>query len=510
MSGLTNGRSYTFEVRAVNALGASEAAAVRAVAGRFDRVTGLWLEGFAGTVAGHLLERVHERLAAPRRAGARVRLAGRAMDGAGVASAPADAWSRDAPSRWRHLRSTGGEAGGHRGARALTGRDLLTAGTAFELTGGAPHGGSTAVWASAAWHGFARGADGVSLDGGAGTALLGADHASGRWTTGLALAHSRGDARYSGSGRGEVESSLTALHPYVAHALSDRLSVWGAAGYGTGTLRLAPAGGVAVETGIDLAMAALGARATLRPAVPGRLGLALESDALWLRAGSDAAPGLAAGDVGVTRVRLGLEGTQTKRFRRRSTLTRRFELGLRHDAGEAEGGVGADIGGGLSLRNASGALALDLSGRMVLAHADGDLREWAVAGSMVLDPRPGSRRGLSLSVRPSVGASAADGAAERSGWEAVAGREPHTGAGGRRLDAELAYGVALSGGPLVGVPHAGLGLSDTGREYTLGWRLEWARPSRGQLADLGVSVRRRHGAGRAHEDRIGLGLALRW
>lgn len=340
--------------------------------------------------------------------------------------------------------------------------------------------------------------------------MLGADYASGRWTTGLALAHSRGDGSYAGGGSGEVESSLTALHPYVVHALSDRLSVWGAGGYGTGTLRLAPAGGAAVETDIGLAMAALGARATLRPAASDGLGLALETDALWLRASSEAASGLASDDVGVTRLRLGLEGSQAKRFRRRSTLTRSFALGLRHDGGDAEGGVGADIGGALSLRNASGALAVDLSGRMLLAHAGSGFREWGVSGSVVFDPRPHSRRGLSLSVRPSVGAQAAHDAAPWSEREAMTGWEPEAGAGGRRLDTEIAYGVALSGGPLVGVPHAALGLSETGREYTLGWRLEWARPSRGQLADFGLSMRRREDTGRAPEHRLGLDLTLHW
>ena len=123
-----------------------------------------------------------------------------------------------------------------RGVRALTERELLSGGTAFELSGArsAARGGNGTVWGSAAYFGFARGSDGVSVDGGASTAMLGADYASGRWTSGLALAHSRGAGSYAGSGGGEVESSLTALHPYVVHAVTDRLSVWGVGGYGKG------------------------------------------------------------------------------------------------------------------------------------------------------------------------------------------------------------------------------------------------------------------------------------
>ena len=39
-----------------------------------------------------------------------------------------------------------------------------------------------------------------------------------------------------------------------------------------------------------------------------------------------------------------------------------------------------------------------------------------------------------------------------------------------RLDAELGYGLPVLGS-LTGTPYAGLGLSDGGRDYRLGWRL---------------------------------------
>ena len=330
---------------------------MRAVAGRFDLVTGMWLEGFASTVAGHLLDRVHERLAAPHRVGARVSLAGRAMGG-GVRSGRADVGSRDDASQW-HSPAMGVDVEDRRGVRALTERELLSGGTAFELSGArsAARGGNGTVWGSAAYFGFARGSDGVSVDGGASTAMLGADYASGRWTSGLALAHSRGAGSYAGSGGGEVESSLTALHPYVVHAVTDRFSVWGVGGYGKGTLTLAPAGSAAVETDIGLAMAAFGARGTLLSAATDGFDLALETDGLWLQASSDAVSGLASNEVGATRVRLGLEGSQARRFRKRSTLTRGLEVGLRHDGGDAQGGLGVDLGGGLLLRNPAKGLA---------------------------------------------------------------------------------------------------------------------------------------------------------
>ena len=37
-------------------------------------------------------------------------------------------------------------------------------------------------------------------------------------------------------GSGDVASSLTGVHPYVAYTLSDRVGLWGMVGYGSGDL----------------------------------------------------------------------------------------------------------------------------------------------------------------------------------------------------------------------------------------------------------------------------------
>ena len=40
-----------------------------------------------------------------------------------------------------------------------------------------------------------------------------------------------------------------------------------------------------------------------------------------------------------------------------------------------------------------------------------------------------------------------------------------------RFDAEVGYGMALLGDRFTGTPNVGFGLSDTAREYRMGWRL---------------------------------------
>ena len=40
-----------------------------------------------------------------------------------------------------------------------------------------------------------------------------------------------------------------------------------------------------------------------------------------------------------------------------------------------------------------------------------------------------------------------------------------------RLEAGIGFGLAMFGGAFTGTPHAGFGLSETGRDYRIGWRL---------------------------------------
>ena len=184
--------------------------------------------------------------------------------------------------------------------------------------------------------------------------MLGADWTLGRGTAGLVLSHARGEGGYrSPQGNGEVASTLTGIYPWGRHAVSERLSLWGVAGYGAGTLTLTPEGMAPIETGMDLAMAAIGGRSVLvKPPEDGGVELAATSDALVVRTTSDAVRGsagsLAASEAEVTRVRLGLEGTWHGIEAGGGAFVPSFEIGVRHDGGDAETGFGVDIGAGLA------------------------------------------------------------------------------------------------------------------------------------------------------------------
>ena len=60
--------------------------------------------------------------------------------------------------------------------------------------------------------------------------------------------------RNTGPARGDLEQTLTSIHPYLRYAVTDRLDVWGLVGYGWGDLDLAQATGGTYETDAQLLM----------------------------------------------------------------------------------------------------------------------------------------------------------------------------------------------------------------------------------------------------------------
>ena len=80
--------------------------------------------------------------------------------------------------------------------------------------------------------------------------------------------------------------------------VTDRVTVWGAAGYGAGTLTLTPDGKSTYEADMDLAMAAAGLRGVVVEAPPeGGPELAVKTDAMAVRTSSEATEDSAGGKL---------------------------------------------------------------------------------------------------------------------------------------------------------------------------------------------------------------------
>ena len=194
-----------------------------------DKMPKAWLARFGRTVAEQVLDAVGARVdggAAPTRValGGQEMLLGdaawEALDGdlepgggPSLADRRGDPWKRgeDSPRETSmselllassfHMASAEGETGGPRWS--LWGRGARTS---FDGAEGA-----------------------LTLTGDVTTGLVGADYESGRFLVGVALALSSGDGTYEESGvKGEVESSLAGVYPYLRYAVSERLSRSGA------------------------------------------------------------------------------------------------------------------------------------------------------------------------------------------------------------------------------------------------------------------------------------------
>ena len=268
-------------------------------------------------------------------------------------------------------------------------------------------------------------------------------------------------------------------------AVNDQVSAWAALGYGAGDLTFQPEDGDPVRTALSLALGAVGLRGeVLRPLEAGGLSLAVKGDVRVTRTSSKAAGDtmvgrLMAAEADVWRVRAGVEGARNFMANDDAwaTVTPSFEVGVRLDGGDAETGFGADVGGGVALVDPGRGVTLEMKARALAAHEAEGLREWGASAALAWEPRPQSGRGLSLLLTQSWGASSSGGMDALLSRDTLVGlAASDTAPAGRRLEAELGYGMTVFGGDFTATPNAGLTLTEDGRDWRLGWRLAPAWP----------------------------------
>ena len=479
-----------------------------------DALQQAWLSRFGRTVGGHVTDAVSGRLVDGLTPGAHATVAGQAVDltrtedGKALAdllAVLAQRFGAQAPANDEDLFSRSGLGGGPTSpasslspstagtapspAQSMTGRELLL-GSSFHVAGdGDGAGPGLAAWGRATQGRFDGVADSdtgeMRLDGEVLTGTLGTDADWGRMLAGVAVSLSEGEGTFSDPGvdKGAVESTMTTVSPYARFNVSERVSAWGLAGWGTGDMTIVQDARAATETQAarprqvtktDLSMrfGALGARGELlRQDGAAGMDLALRADAFFVTTESEKTQGSAATSADASRLRLVLEGGRSFVLGGAATVRPVLELGVRHDGGDAETGAGVELGGGVTYADPSSGLSLEARARMLVAHADSDYEEWGVSATARLDP--GERgRGLSFSLAPTIGATSS--ASERL-WGAADARALAPGAefdAARGLRGEMGYGMALFGDRFTGTPNLGFGMSDGGaRDYRIGWRL---------------------------------------
>ena len=348
-------------------------------------------------------------------------------------------------------------------------------GSSFRLTLGAEDDDGAAASRLTAWGRVAGtqfdGRDGaLALDGDVLTGTLGVDAAWERWLAGLAVSHSRSEGAFSSAGAGstgDLDTTLTSVHPYLRYRVNERVDLWGVLGYGWGELTLNQAQAASLKTDTALLMGAFGGRGILLPAAKtGGFQLATRTDAMLTRMTSEAVAGLDATDADAHRLRLILEGSRGVTWDEGQSLTPTVELGVRHDWGDAETGFGLEVGGRVQYADPGRGLTVEGAVRGLLAHEDEAYEEWGASGTVRLAPGPAGQ-GLAMLISPTWGAAASgvEGLWSRQTAAGLAGGQ-NQGASGGRLAVEVGYGHwAPSLGGMV-TPFTGLNFTDEGRSQS--------------------------------------------
>ena len=431
-----------------------------------------WIARFGRTVASDVVDGITDRLA-NRDGSSEVRIAGVTLqrNGGKWTEAPREASELgDALEGERALEPT----------REINPRELVLQ-SSFRLQGASDGRGGAAwgAWGQVATSAFEGRADTLSLSGDVVTGLLGADVGTGDWTAGLALSAAKGDGPYrmddanrSGCMSGTVDSTLTSLHPYAQMELNERVDAWAIGGYGAGEMTIDPDGCVSHTTDIDMMMAAVGLRGQILEAAAGdAIDMAVRTDGLWLRTTSDRTQELRPAEADVGRLRLMIDAARPLTVGA-GTLTPSIEAGLRHDSGDAEQGVGLEVGAGLAYQGPG--IAIEGKARTLIAHDDGDYEEWGASFAVRIDP--GSHgRGLSLSITPTWGNAASEAEQLWSTRTAEDLVNDNAFEAERRIDAELGYGVGGPCGFGTLTPYAGLSLTNGAGRSRAGLRWNASR-----------------------------------
>ncbi|MCY3933377.1 MAG: hypothetical protein OXH70_16845 [Acidobacteria bacterium] len=421
-----------------------------------------WLSRFSRTAASHALEAVEDRVGQRSGHGSHVTVAGHRIDFAQQDPAP----DLRAGSPHQRPHRTGGYA-----------LEYLLQNSSFHFSSEGDEAGvgsRWSIWGRGATTRFGGGERLVSVEGDIATGTVGIDFERGRVLFGVAASHTYGEGDAIEHGRDRrvhqvMESTLTTGLPYLRVALSESLSMWGVLGHGRGSMTMTEGDLGSVDIDIAMNMGALGFRQNLRkPASQCRcFDLALKADYLMLNATGDESFALPELSRDLTRARLMMEGSRTRRFDSGAVLTPSAEVGFRYDGGDAETGAGMEFGAGIQYANPAG-VRMELKGRSLLTHQSGDLTEWGVAGALQINPAAG----ISFNLGSSFG-NATSGVGRL--WEQQQGQMAF---GYRQnamqtvTEADLGYRLFGSNDRVDLVPYVGAGLSEqSGHAFRLGARL---------------------------------------
>ena len=352
---------------------------------------------------------------------------------------------------------------------------------------------SAVFWANASRSSFEGRREGWSGDGNVTMGVGGADWNTESMLGGLMIIRADGSGDYGGS---SIDAHITGVAPYAGGKISDYMSIWGTVGVGRGEIRVKEEE-ERWSSDIGWKMAAGGIRGDIVKRKREGLGLAFVSDVLYAKSDSEDYF-----EEGVSRIRAGVEGTWTARLSESALFEPRVEAGLRRDGGDAERGIGAELGGGMKLRHTELGITFDIEGRGLVSHEDGGFESRGISASFEWEKDMSEGRGASVALRQDWGEPQSGGMESLFYDGPIRGGEVSS--NGSRLSAEVEYGFMREG--MRQAPYVDYGQWEEGRDYALGWRVSTIS------SDISVDVNatRRESEQSDTEHGVGVRLDVRW
>lgn len=263
--------------------------------------------------------------------------------------------------------------------------------TPAHATDAAPTGlASLSLWSDGAYRNVSGHDDGLNWDGDLLGARLGAElRLTESLTAGSAVGWQRaGWDERNAAGNARHSLSLIGVHPYAGWTHAG-MSAWVSGGLGWGQLN-SRRNDLTRRTDINTRTLGGGLEGQLLDTADLSVRIKAEGLLTGLETESDT--------VDAQRLRLALEAGHTRRLTAGAMVTPTLQLGLRHDGGDGQGGLGAELGG--ALHYTAGPLTLHGRARTLLGR-DG-YREWGLQGHAEWQSRPDGR-GLTFSLTPGYG-----------------------------------------------------------------------------------------------------------
>ena len=385
---------------------------------------------------------------------------------------------------------------------------LWNSGFTLSLSENGSGGSGWTLWGRGDWLGF-EGVDGTeSWDGKQWTAWLGADtRMSERVMAGLAVSRGVVETDYTldGEFEGKLETSLTAVWPYVQVTTGPGSAVRLVLGAGSGDAEHRGFDEEVEEAGLSLVAGSVSGRYLVTRSGNASISAIGGASMAQIKTNGEAATSSIAGlKANSWRVRAGVEAAHDGYPMSSESgwmMAPRGSVSARQDGGDGVTGTGMEVSAGVRMTAPDGRISLDASGHWLAAHSKNGTKEWGASLEARMNAGADGR-GLSLALGTDWGHQQQGGALTR---EKLFEDEQQTEPQGLSLTARSGYGFAMSGGLLTPFAEMAYG-GDDSRTRSFETGIGFARGEFGASVTAGL----RDSDDSASESRVGLELQLRY